>query len=286
MPNSGLFSLTTVLILSCFPMFGLAEDMYWSGDDFTAMIHILSESGSTASFSTSEFYEGFTPGSIAYDTTDGTLWMTSEESDKIINLRWQDRFPLRSIHKDDFDPEAIEIEGATVDPRNGQLWVVDDTDDRSTLYLLGRDGTPFDKIDIGFCHSCQDITYDSSNDTLWSLNNGDAEDIVNFTLDGELLDRIPFSGSPRNLQGIFYDERDDTLWYSSRHAVCEEDPGAICGRDEGAIYHINKNGDELLSNFPLGFSATSITLTVPESGSGNMLGMSMLGLVFRRRRLL
>lgn len=164
------------------------------------------------------------PDGLALDPSDKTLWVSTEYNSggksadiRVWNIDFDTGSLVGSFGVNEFDPDADEIEGICIDPRDFTVWLVADAP-RPRLYHLRRNGSLIRAYDLAASGmvSPQDLCIDPVL-SLVVLTDNNLNSLYFFDLEGisfvksvvlNKLDPVPVVG----LQGISYDPANGLYW--------------------------------------------------------------------------
>ena len=113
------------------------DDTLWVLSDAIAF-HIENNGDYIGEIDVEAIVPGINATGIAYDPSDGTLWITAHNYDKIYNIESDGSAVISVIDKTDFDPGAQFMTGVSV-ALNNTLWVTDSISNR--VYNIEKDGS-------------------------------------------------------------------------------------------------------------------------------------------------
>jgi hypothetical protein len=223
--------LIILFLLLCGVCFGRVAKNIALIDDFdSGKIKIMDESGNLLETITRTEAKD----NISWDGVNNQFWLNDEDplagtDNKIYKLNdHTDLLDTFSIATANYD-----LEGICYDPSDNTLWTVNDHNHEGDAQTLENrsvaDGSVIGAaIDISATiEGPQGVAYDTSDDTLWITDNTDLGSgwgaIYNVTKAGTIASTIIISDAissdivDERVQGIEYDARDDSLWFTMRN---------------------------------------------------------------------
>jgi len=126
--------------------------------------------------------------------------------------------------------QISDLEGITINPVSEKIIVINEV--KRSLITLNFDGSFVKKKKIkgkqdNKNHGLEGITFDTSSNNFYALNEKSPKQLLKLSLKGEIKDKYHLDFS-KDISGICYDEKKDNLW--------------VISDESKAIYQISKKG--------------------------------------------